>query len=165
MFTEVTARLDRLTLSGGARVDRWRMSDGELVEREIASGSLLRDEQYPSRSDWRPTARAGAVYEFNGGFSLRSAAYLGWRLPTLNELFRPFRAGADATAANPYLKPERLARYEDEMRTRLDRTVWNAGCHNWYRDEAGRNTNNWPGFTVEYNLRTRKPDLDDYDLV
>lgn len=109
MFTEVTARLDRLTLSGGARVDRWRMSDGELVEREIASGSLLRDEQYPSRSDWRPTARAGAVYEFNGGFSLRSAAYLGWRLPTLNELFRPFRAGADATAANPYLKPERLA--------------------------------------------------------
>ena len=41
--------------------------------------------------------------------SLRSAAYLGWRMPTLNELFRPFRAGADATAANPSLDPERLA--------------------------------------------------------
>jgi outer membrane receptor protein involved in Fe transport len=27
----------------------------------------------------------------------------------LNELFRPFRAGADATAANPDLNPERLA--------------------------------------------------------
>jgi outer membrane receptor protein involved in Fe transport len=40
---------------------------------------------------------------------VRSAAYLGWRMPTLNELFRPFRAGADATAANPALKPERLA--------------------------------------------------------
>ena len=40
-----------------------------------------------------------------GGFSLRSAAYLGWRMPTLNELFRPFRAGLDATAANPELDP------------------------------------------------------------
>jgi outer membrane receptor protein involved in Fe transport len=30
-------------------------------------------------------------------------------MPTLNELFRPFRAGADATAANPNLDPERLA--------------------------------------------------------
>jgi outer membrane receptor protein involved in Fe transport len=30
-------------------------------------------------------------------------------MPTLNELFRPFRAGVDATAANPDLKPERLA--------------------------------------------------------
>jgi outer membrane cobalamin receptor len=39
---------------------------------------------------------------------LRSAAYLGWRLPTLNELFRPFRAGSDAVAANPLLEPERL---------------------------------------------------------
>jgi vitamin B12 transporter len=47
-----------------------------------------------------------------GGWSLRSAAYLGWRLPTLNELFRPFRAGADATAANPLLEPERLAGIE-----------------------------------------------------
>ncbi len=30
-------------------------------------------------------------------------------MPTLNELFRPFRVGADATAANPDLDPERLA--------------------------------------------------------
>ncbi|HEY4071275.1 MAG TPA: TonB-dependent receptor, partial [Sphingomicrobium sp.] len=37
------------------------------------------------------------------------AAYLGWRMPTLNELFRPFRAGSDATAANSDLDPERLA--------------------------------------------------------
>jgi outer membrane receptor protein involved in Fe transport len=38
----------------------------------------------------------------------RAAAYLGWRLPTLNELFRPFRAGTDGVAANPLLEPERL---------------------------------------------------------
>ena len=40
--------------------------------------------------------------------TLRAAAYLGWRLPTLNELYRPFRVGADATAANAALSPERM---------------------------------------------------------
>jgi outer membrane receptor protein involved in Fe transport len=39
---------------------------------------------------------------------VRAAAYRGWRLPTLNELYRPFRVGADATAANAALDPERL---------------------------------------------------------
>ena len=39
---------------------------------------------------------------------LRAAAYRGWRLPTLNELYRPFRAGADATAPNAALDPETM---------------------------------------------------------
>jgi vitamin B12 transporter len=108
LFAETTVDLGRLTLSGGGRVDRWRIEDGRLLERQIATGAVLRDDQYQDRSGWRPTARAGAVVDAGGGLSLRSAAYLGWRLPTLNELFRPFRAGADATAANPELKPERL---------------------------------------------------------
>src|SRR6185369_622327 len=75
----------------------------------IATGAILRDERDPKRSGWLPTARAGAMAPVGGGFALRSAAYLGWRMPTLNELFRPFRAGLDATAANPNLDPERLA--------------------------------------------------------
>src|SRR5205085_8685245 len=50
------------------------------------------------------------------GLSLRAAAYLGWRMPTLNELFRPFRASADATAANPLLDPERLRGAEAGVR-------------------------------------------------
>ena len=40
--------------------------------------------------------------------SLRGAVYRGWRLPTLNELYRPFRVGAEVTTANEMLKPERL---------------------------------------------------------
>lgn len=109
LFTEVTGNLGPLTLTAGGRLDHWSISDGELVERDLVSGAPIRNEQYPSRSGWRPTARLGAVYDAGGGFSLRSAVYLGWRMPTLNELFRPFRAGSDATAANPLLRPERLA--------------------------------------------------------
>jgi outer membrane receptor protein involved in Fe transport len=108
VFGEVTLELGRLSLSGGARLDHWRITDGELQERVLATGAPLRDDRFASRSGWLPTARAGAVAELSDNWSLRSAAYLGWRLPTLNELFRPFRAGPDATAANPGLDPERL---------------------------------------------------------
>jgi len=111
-FAEATAEFGPTTLTGGARVDRWSVSDGHLFEQAIATGQVQRDERFEARSGWLPTARAGIVERVGGGVSLRSAAYLGWRMPTLNELFRPFRAGADATAANPELKPERLAGVE-----------------------------------------------------
>ena len=108
-FAEATRTMGWLTLSGGARLDRWRIGRGELLERVIATGVPLRDDRYGSRGGWLPTARAGVVADLDDSLSLRGAAYLGWRLPTLNELFRPFRAGLDATAANPLLGPERLA--------------------------------------------------------
>jgi len=108
-FTEVTADVGRTTLTGGARLDHWQVTDGHLFERVIATGAVLRDDRYGNRGGWLPTARGGIRAPLGGGVSLRSAAYLGWRMPTLNELFRPFRAGLDATAANPELKPEKLA--------------------------------------------------------
>jgi len=54
------------------------------------------------------TGRAGVALQANERLSVRGAFYLGWRLPTLNELYRPFRVGPDATAANAGLGPERL---------------------------------------------------------
>jgi outer membrane receptor protein involved in Fe transport len=108
-FAEATADLGRVTLSGGARLDYWQVTDGHLFEKVIATGAVLRDDHDGKRHGWLPTARGGVLAPIGGGFSLRSAAYLGWRMPTLNELFRPFRAGLDATAANPGLDPERLA--------------------------------------------------------
>jgi outer membrane receptor protein involved in Fe transport len=108
-FAEASAEAGGITLTGGGRLDYWRVSDGHLFERTIATGAVLRDERYAPRRGWLPTARGGISAPLGGGLNLRSAAYLGWRMPTLNELFRPFRAGADATAANPNLDPERLA--------------------------------------------------------
>ena len=101
-----------LTLSGGARIDHWQVTGGHLFEQTIATGVVTRDELDPKREGWLPTARGGVLAPLGGGLSLRGAAYLGWRMPTLNELFRPFRAGTDATAANPDLDPERLAGVE-----------------------------------------------------
>ncbi|MFW2831344.1 TonB-dependent receptor [Sphingomonas sp. ID0503] len=107
-FADGSAKLgDRLTLTGGARVDRWRIRDGFLRE-TLIGGAAITDNDTADRSGWRPTGRAGIAFRPTGAITLRSAAYLGWRLPTLNELYRPFRAGADATAANAGLEPERL---------------------------------------------------------
>ncbi|HVU30027.1 MAG TPA: TonB-dependent receptor [Sphingomicrobium sp.] len=108
-FAEASADLGPAMLTGGARIDHWSIRNGHLFEEMIATGNVLTDSHDPSRSGWLPTARGGIVVPLGRGLELRSAAYLGWRMPTLNELFRPFRVGADATAANPDLLPERLA--------------------------------------------------------
>ena len=111
-YAEASADFGWAMLTGGARVDRWSVGGGHLLEQTIATGGILTDAHYPSRIGWLPTARGGITGSVGGGISLRSAAYLGWRMPTLNELFRPFRAGSDATAANPNLDPERLVGVE-----------------------------------------------------
>jgi len=118
LFGEAALARGPLTLSAGGRLDRWSIDKGKLIERLLAGGIPIRDDHFSNRSGWRPTARAGALLDLGHGLSLRSAAYLGWRMPTLNELFRPFRAGADATAANPLLKPERLSGIEAGARVR-----------------------------------------------
>ncbi|UUR07988.1 TonB-dependent receptor [Sphingomonas glaciei] len=107
LFAELTREEGRFTLSGTARVDRWTITKGALRDRLISTGALT-SERFPDRSGWRPTGRIAAGAALSNRVALRSAAYLGWRLPTLNELFRPFRAGTDAVAANPALAPERL---------------------------------------------------------
>jgi vitamin B12 transporter len=106
-FAELSAKTGGLTLTGGGRVDHWSLGQGRLIERTLATGALIRNEIAAAREGWEPTARGGLAYQ-TGDITLRAAAYLGWRLPTLNELYRPFRVGADATAANPALNPERM---------------------------------------------------------
>jgi vitamin B12 transporter len=107
LFAEASFGRGPVTLSAGARADHWSIGDGKLVERPLG-GLPTRNDRHADRSGWQPTVRATAIFEVADGLELRSAAYTGWRLPTLNELFRPFRAGPDATAANPALDPEKL---------------------------------------------------------
>ncbi|MBA3940560.1 MAG: TonB-dependent receptor [Sphingopyxis sp.] len=92
------------TLSG--RVDRWSIGEGYRLERNIA-GPVITDLRFASRQGWEGSGRAGVRWS-SDTVALRAAAYRGWRLPTLNELYRPFRVGAEVTNANEMLKPERL---------------------------------------------------------
>ena len=103
---------DGLTLTASGRIDRWKLSDGSRREFNrttrvpVAANSAV----YPDRSGTEATGRAGIAWNPQGAsaITVRAAAYTGWRLPTLNELYRPFRAGNDSTVANPGLDPERV---------------------------------------------------------
>lgn len=101
--------VETLTLTAGARIDRWSLDRGFLQEVDRKTGLLsARSQDFPDRSGRETTARIGFAWKPAGTITLRSAAYTGWRLPTLNELYRPFRVGSDSTLANPMLNPERV---------------------------------------------------------
>ena len=40
----------------------------------------------------------------------------------------------------------------------LAQTVWAGDCHSWYKNDAGRITNNWPDYSIDYARRMRRPD-------
>ncbi len=92
----------------GGRVDRWQITRGMLLEAPLAGGAALTNQHFPDRTGTEATGRAGLAWSPTPALTLRAAGYRGWRLPTLNELYRPFRVGTDATAANASLSPERL---------------------------------------------------------
>ncbi|HEX8363942.1 MAG TPA: TonB-dependent receptor [Allosphingosinicella sp.] len=107
-FAEAALERGALTLTGGGRLDRWTIRGGRLREQVFATGALVTDAAFPDRAGWEPTGRFGVALRVVPALTLRAAGYLGWRLPALNELYRPFRVGPDATAANAALLPERL---------------------------------------------------------
>jgi vitamin B12 transporter len=81
---------EALTLSLGGRLDRWRIADG--FRREVNIGGGIRsDDRFVERQGTEWTGRAGFGWEASDSLTLRGSAYRGWRLPTLNELYRPFR--------------------------------------------------------------------------
>jgi outer membrane receptor protein involved in Fe transport len=94
----------------GVRADAWESSNGHVIQTTLATGAA--DTQtYSARSGVLPTARAGLRYG-DDAFYLRTAAYKGFRAPSLNELYRPFRLGNNVTMANPALAPETLSGVE-----------------------------------------------------
>jgi cation diffusion facilitator CzcD-associated flavoprotein CzcO len=55
------------------------------------------------------------------------------------------------------LRPETQAAWGQEIAERSERCVWLAGgCSSWYLNDAGQNTNNWPGPWLEFRRRTRR---------
>ena len=112
LFADGSVAVGDLTLTGAARIDRWRIDGGYLSERPIAGGAALTDSRFATRDGSEFTGRLGAAWQPLPAVTLRAAGYRGWRLPTLNELYRPFRVGNDTTAANAALSPERLTGIE-----------------------------------------------------
>ena len=112
LFADGAVEAGQLTFTAGGRIDRWQITGGFLNERPLAGGPALTDTRFADRDGTEATGRVGIAWRPVPTLALRTGAYRGWRLPTLNELYRPFRVGPDATAPNAALSPERLTGYE-----------------------------------------------------
>ncbi len=124
VYAEATEESGPLLLTAGARVDGWGTFDGHRIENVISTGVQTLDQHPPDRGGVLPSGRLGARLEVGGGNWLRAAAYTGFRAPTLNELYRPFRVGNNITEANSALTPERLYGVEAGAGGDLSRANW-----------------------------------------
>jgi iron complex outermembrane receptor protein len=84
---------DRFTVVAGAHGDGWH-TQSQYTPYEKTLGSF--------------NPRASFAYRVATGISVRASAYGGFRAPTLNELYRGFRAGNTQTNPSEALEPERL---------------------------------------------------------
>lgn len=107
IYAEDDWTLGRLVLTGGVRLDRWSIDDGFFIERN-STGATAIDRRFAGRQASELTGRAGLLWRAAPAVALRAAGYTGFRVPTLNELYRPFVVFPVTTQANEALDPERL---------------------------------------------------------
>jgi vitamin B12 transporter len=107
-YAEGASRVDDWLFTAGIRADEWQNSNGHTIERSLATNAITLNSHPADTSGTVPTGRAGVRRDLGDGLYLRSAAYEGFRAPSLNELYRAFRVGNNYTRANANLKPEKL---------------------------------------------------------
>lgn len=107
-------------ITGSARLDYWRSFAGRSIENEISDGSFLRNDEFDARSNVIANFRFGAAHDVTNTVQVRAALYSGYRAPTINELYRPFRVRVDVTGANEDLVPEKLLGGEIGLRWQLN---------------------------------------------
>jgi len=127
--------------TAGMRGDYWGTAQGHLLQYSLSTGATTTNDRYQARDGVVPTARLGARHNFSDGEFLRAAAYAGFRAPSLNELYRPFRVGNNVTDANANLSPEELYGAEVGWGGTFDRFTWDAtGFFNQLHNAVGNVT-------------------------
>ena len=96
----------RCTRSSACALDRWENSDGHLRNVAVASGNLLLQDFYPTRTGTEFSPSAGVTWQATKELEFHVAGQRAFREPTLNELYRPFRQGNTTTLANAGLATE-----------------------------------------------------------
>jgi outer membrane receptor protein involved in Fe transport len=83
----------RISLDAGARAEHWQVSKLDAPDLDH------------TLNFFQP--RAGLSFRIDGNKTVRASWLTGFRVPTMNELYRSFRVGNTVTAANPDLTPEK----------------------------------------------------------
>ena len=115
---EVWTPVPAFELVGGARVDYWTSYAGERRDTPPPAGIPAR-QHFADLDKVIVSPRVAALYHVTPTTDLRASAYQGFRVPTLNELYRVFRVRDDVTVANADLRPEKLTGGELSVQQRL----------------------------------------------
>lgn len=137
VFVSGGYKLDDLTrLDGSLRMDAWQVANGHRKEVSLTDGSILRDEHPEDREGCEPSASIELTRDLSRCLVGRVSTGTAFRLPTLNELYRPFRVRNDVTEANPDLDPERFFSVEGglDWKPAENLTVSASVFHHWIKD-------------------------------
>jgi cation diffusion facilitator CzcD-associated flavoprotein CzcO len=132
-------------------------------------GALMSDVWNGSPQAYRGTAVAGFPNLFiltgpNTGLGHNSLVYM--IESQLDYLMDALRVMEQRGAARVEVRRSAQDSYNDELQSRMDRTVWmSGGCSSWYIDANGKNTTIWPDFTWRFRRQTRRFDLAAYELT
>ncbi len=124
------------SVNASGRLDAWQLDDGKRIETSLTDGSLLRDDIQDDRDGIEPSASIELNHAFQKNLNSWLSVGTAFRLPTLNELHRPFRVRSDITEANPDLDPERFYSIEagTEWTPEPNITVRGSVFHHWISD-------------------------------
>jgi outer membrane cobalamin receptor len=137
VFSAIGHHLDEKTrLDAGVRLDAWELTNGRRLETALATGAPLRTDRQEDRDGLEPSAAIQVSHALRDDWVVRASLGSSFRLPTLNELHRPFRVRSDIVEANPSLEPERFVSVEGEMdwKPATNLEVRMAVFHHWVSD-------------------------------
>ena len=153
LFLQDVFSLNDLVLTLSARVDSWKNYGGHITETSVATGLPTAGNRgdLADKDDTVVSPRAAVLYRLSPRVSVWGDIGLGFRAPTLNELYRQFSVGLTRTLANETLGPERLFGGEAGVRLEATRTV---SIRSTYYDNGVKNP--VANVTIGTNLQQRQ---------
>lgn len=114
---------DSTEFSLSTRFDRIEQNNGFRNEINTDNGNTLLDAFYEDRSDSELSLNASMTHHLNKKQAITTSVFSGFRAPTLNELYRPFRVKNDIVESNPDLVNERQQGIQISYDAQLSNTL------------------------------------------
>ena len=102
---DVFTPIPQWELVGGVRLDYWTAYAGSRTDTPSPAG-VPPSQTFADNDKVIVSPRLATIWHATPLTDLRASVYQGFRVPTINELYRVFRVRSDVTVANPDLVPE-----------------------------------------------------------
>ncbi len=139
---------DNDTLEATLRFDYWRQHAGFRNEFNLETNEQTRDDFYAGSSGTEPVFNLKYTRTLNENWNLGALIFRGFRAPTLNELYRPYRVRNDIVESNPGLTNETTWGGELNLSYSDDKHDFQISAFNYQIDDMIANVfiHDTPGF-------------------